>query len=192
MGTLPKHHHAHLTIMSTAIQTAEVGDSFPFPKDYSFPAFFTRQPNLQTHHAQLEKWSALVLAYARHHRLFRLSPTHPVFHNEKLDRRFAEADVRELLEHMRKDGRVEWVGNEVFVYWRKPEDWARKLEKWVEDTAQKGHVLTLYEITEGEATLGTDFHGMDGEVLLKALNHLVKRGRAQIFGQDDSLGVKFF
>ena len=35
-------------------------------------------------------------------------------------------------------------------------------------------------------------HGMDSEVLLKALNILVKRGKAQIFGQDDSPGVKFF
>lgn len=33
---------------------------------------------------------------------------------------------------------------------------------------------------------------MDSEVLLKALNVLAKRGKAQIFGQDDSLGVKFF
>lgn len=33
---------------------------------------------------------------------------------------------------------------------------------------------------------------MDREVLLKALAILVKRGKAQIFGQDDSLGVKFF
>lgn len=33
---------------------------------------------------------------------------------------------------------------------------------------------------------------MDTDVLLKALNVLVKRSKAQIFGQDDSLGVKFF
>lgn len=37
-----------------------------------------------------------------------------------------------------------------------------------------------------------DIHGMDTDVLLKALNILVKRNKAQIFGQDDSLGVKFF
>lgn len=33
---------------------------------------------------------------------------------------------------------------------------------------------------------------MDADVLVKALNVLVKRGKAQIFGQEDSLGVKFF
>lgn len=33
---------------------------------------------------------------------------------------------------------------------------------------------------------------MDLELLQKSLQVLVKRGKAQIFGQDDSLGVKFF
>jgi ESCRT-II complex subunit VPS25 len=37
-----------------------------------------------------------------------------------------------------------------------------------------------------------EIHGMDSQVLMKALNILVKRGKAQIFGQEDSLGVKFF
>lgn len=37
-----------------------------------------------------------------------------------------------------------------------------------------------------------DLHGIDKDILLKALNVLVKRGKAQIFGQEDSLGVKFF
>lgn len=40
--------------------------------------------------------------------------------------------------------------------------------------------------------LDEEFHGLDQELLVKALNVLVKRGKAQIFGQEDSLGVKFF
>lgn len=38
----------------------------------------------------------------------------------------------------------------------------------------------------------TEFHGLDSDLLQKALNVLVRRGKAQIFGQEDSLGVKFF
>jgi ESCRT-II complex subunit VPS25 len=38
----------------------------------------------------------------------------------------------------------------------------------------------------------TEFHGLDTELLQKALGILVKRGKAQIFGQEDSQGVKFF
>jgi ESCRT-II complex subunit VPS25 len=37
-----------------------------------------------------------------------------------------------------------------------------------------------------------DFHGIDPELLQKALAVLVKRGKAQIFGQEDSQGIKFF
>jgi ESCRT-II complex subunit VPS25 len=92
------------------------------------------------------------------------------------------------------------------------------VEGWVESTGQKGSVLTLYELIEGDGTRGTgefltnipfarlkrgevsvailtgelEFHGLDQQLLLKALNVLVKRGKAQVFGQEDSQGVKFF
>jgi hypothetical protein len=38
----------------------------------------------------------------------------------------------------------------------------------------------------------SEFHGMDHELLQKSLQVLVKRGKAQVFGQDDQQGVKFF
>ncbi|KAK3349320.1 ESCRT-II complex subunit [Lasiosphaeria hispida] len=184
---------------------------FPFPREYSFPPFFTRQTNLTTHHAQLTKWSALVLAYCRHHRLFKLALSDDaadLFHNRTLNRRLSLADAREVIEFLRKDGRAEYAtatgtgtataaadgggGDVVWIYWRTPEEWAGLVEGWVEETAQKGSVLTLYELTEGDATRGTEFHGLDSELLQKALSVLVKRGKAQIFGQEDSQGVKFF
>lgn len=37
-----------------------------------------------------------------------------------------------------------------------------------------------------------EFHGMDTEVMLKSLNVLVKRGKAQVFGNEGQEGVKFF
>lgn len=43
-----------------------------------------------------------------------------------------------------------------------------------------------------EMLIGAEFHGMDAELLQKSLQVLVKRGRAQVFGSEDSLGVKFF
>lgn len=153
---------------------------FPFPREYSFPAFFTRQTNLNTLHAQLVKWAALVLAYCRHHRIFKL-PLSPdsssssaattvaatsgpsasadeLFHNRRLNRRLALADVREVIDFMRKDGRAEYVsegGDVVWVYWRTPEEWGALIEAWVDGTGQKGTVLTLYELVEGEGTVST-------------------------------------
>jgi ESCRT-II complex subunit VPS25 len=43
-----------------------------------------------------------------------------------------------------------------------------------------------------ETTYNAEFHGLDLELLQKALQVLVRRGKAQIFGQEDQLGVKFF
>lgn len=184
-----------------ATTSASAPAPFTFPREYFFPAFFTRQTNLTTLHAQLVKWSTLVLAYCRHHRIFKLSlspsssalssssapsqqqqqqqttnagggagpDTQELFHNRRLGRRLAPADIREVVEFMRKDGRAEWVGgggggdggggggagDVVWVYWRTPEEWAALIEGWVDETAQKGTVLTLYELTEGEGTRGT-------------------------------------
>ncbi len=72
---------------------------------------------------------------------------------------------------MRRDGRAEFIrsggdndgsggggsgeGDVVWVYWRTPEEWAALLEAWVDETAQKGTVLTLYELSQGEDTTGT-------------------------------------
>lgn len=165
--------------------TAAAPPPFTFPREYYFPAFFTRQTNLNTLHAQLVKWSTLVLSYCRHHRLFKLSlspggsttttttasstsdptvvDTEELFHNRRLNRRLALADIKEVIDFMRKEGRAEYVGSEgggeggdvVWVYWRTPEEWAALIEGWVDETAQKGTVLTLYELTEGEGTRGT-------------------------------------
>ncbi|KAH6678876.1 ESCRT-II complex subunit [Plectosphaerella plurivora] len=176
---------------------------FTFPREYSFPPFFTRQTNLTTHHAQLTKWSDLILSYCRHHRIFKLSlGAADLFHNKKLNKRLSLADARDVIEFMRKDGRAEYVGaggsqsqtagDLVWIYWRTPEEWASLVEAWVDETGQKGVVLTLYELTEGDNSKDAEFHGLDQDLLLKALAILSKRGKAQIFGQEDSQGVKFF
>lgn len=121
------------------------------------------------------------------------------------------------MDFLRKDGRAEYVlplgqtrkdgtmtttargggeageGGEAFIYWRTPEEWGSLIEAWVEETGQRGSVLTVYELREGEGTRGTEIWGMDGDVLVKALGTVVKRGKAQIFQSgEDSLGVKFF
>ncbi|KAK4241739.1 ESCRT-II complex subunit [Achaetomium macrosporum] len=235
---------------STSTPSIHSTQPFPFPPEYSFPPFFTRQTNLTTHHAQLVKWSSLVLAYCRHHRIFKLSlsgssgttthnqaaaaaagdttttgtgtsgggelDTTELFYNRRINRRLSLADIREVIDFLRRDGRAEYVaggdgssgssaggggaeggvggagGDVVWIYWRTPEEWASLVGGWVDSTGQKGSVLTLYELVEGDGTRGTEFHGLDQQLLLKALNVLVKRGKAQVFGQEGSQGVKFF
>ncbi|KAF8867250.1 putative vacuolar protein-sorting-associated protein [Acephala macrosclerotiorum] len=177
--------------------------TFPFPRDYHFPPFYTLQPTLTTLHAQLQKWSSLILSYCRYHKIFKLSPADAIetdlFYNKRLGKRLSREDAKEVIEFMRKEGRAEPIGGgakgdgSVFwIWWRNPEEWAGLIADWVDETAQKNTVLTLYELTESEATMSQDFHGMDPELLQKALSILVKRGKAQVFGQEDQQGVKFF
>lgn len=124
----------------------------------------------------------------------------PLFHNAKLKRRLSSADATAVIDYMAsKDGdhRAEWIGpsaekTSAWIWWLKPEEWAEAIEAWVDETGQKGTVLTLYELAEGEATQRQVFHGMDIEVLRRSLVSLVKKGRAQIFGGEGQEGVKFF
>ncbi|KAH7040348.1 ESCRT-II complex subunit-domain-containing protein [Microdochium trichocladiopsis] len=205
--------------VNTVEGSSSSSSTFNFPREYNFPPFFTRQTNLATLHSQRETWSSFVLDYCRHHRIFRLSLSNAIggsgselFHNKRLDRRLSLADARDVLEHMRKEGRAEPAssssssssstnasatgggdaGDVWWIYWRTPEEWAAMIESYVDETAQRGTVLTLYELVEGEGTRGRDFYGLHPELLQKALQTLVKRGKAQIFGHEDSQGVKFF
>ncbi|KAJ9668662.1 hypothetical protein H2201_001304 [Coniosporium apollinis] len=197
--------------MTTITSTSE---PFPFPPQHSFPPFYTLQPVLSTRTSQLTSWSTLIQSYCRHHRIFQLSlrdaADGPLFYNRALGRRLNIKDAREVVEWMAsKEGgeRAEWVGggggkgkggdrdkerDRFWVWWRRPEEWAGVVAAWVEATGQKNTVLTLYELTESDATASQEFHGMDPELLQRSLQILVKRGKAQIFGSDDSLGVKFF
>ncbi|KHJ33688.1 putative vacuolar protein-sorting-associated protein [Erysiphe necator] len=188
-------------------------ETFEFPSYYFFPPFFTLQPNTTTKHAQLQKWTMFILSYARHHRLFKLSLSDSLdselFNHKKLGKRLSREDATEVIEFMRKQGRAEWInsgsskGNSssesagansgvFWVWWKNVEEWGEAIADWVDETGQKNMVLTLYELTEGESSLSQEFHGLHSEILQKALAKLVKRGKAQVFGQEDQQGVKFF
>ncbi|XP_029878941.1 vacuolar protein-sorting-associated protein 25 isoform X1 [Aquila chrysaetos chrysaetos] len=64
--------------------------SFAWPWQYSFPPFFTLQPNGETRQKQLSAWCALALAYSRRHRLpamtVREAQDSPLFANRRLQR----------------------------------------------------------------------------------------------------------
>jgi ESCRT-II complex subunit VPS25 len=134
----------------------------------------------------------------------------PLFHNAQLRKRLSLRDANAVLTWMASPeggNRAEFIhtgmsgkkarvgeeeGGKAWIYWRRPEEWAAVLEEWVERTGQKGTVLTLYEIVEGDASRREEFYGMDMDLMQKSLSVCVKRGKAQIFGSEGSEGVKFF
>jgi ESCRT-II complex subunit VPS25 len=40
-----------------------------------------------------------------------------------------------------------------WIWWKRPEEWADLLVEWVEGTGQRGSVLTVYELIQGEGTM---------------------------------------
>ncbi|KAF2857540.1 ESCRT-II complex, vps25 subunit [Piedraia hortae CBS 480.64] len=169
------------------------------PPYTTFPPFYTLQSNLQTRARQLELWTSWILMYCAHHRVYKLSlasPPSELFGNSKIKRGLKPSDCVTVLEHMAKvEGRVEWLDKTkrfCYVHWKLPDEWADVILKWIEDTGQKGSVLTVYELRESDAVRNMEWRDMDEDLLKKVLGVLVKKGKAQIFGQQDGLGVKFF
>ncbi|QIX02235.1 hypothetical protein AMS68_007752 [Peltaster fructicola] len=181
-------------------------DAFEFPIYSRFPPLYSIQPNLATQSEQMERWSSLITSYCAHYRIFVLSLSSlppDLFHQSTIRRTLRESDIRKVLDWMAKSengGRAEWIpanarniqSSTCYVYWRTPTEWADLIYAWVDETGQKGTILTLYELRESDAVNGKDWRDMDEDLLKRVLNVLVKRGKAQIFGQEETSGIKFF
>jgi len=209
-STSPLASSAALSQPPTALASTST-NGFQLPPHYSFPPFFTLQPNLTTLARQLALWSTLIQSYCAHNHVFRLSlstaASSPLFNNAAINRKLDIISIRRVLDYMisaEGDRRAEWVptgkkrdvGNEgkssAWIYWKRPEEWADVIHEWVDSTGQKGSVLTIYELRESDAVQSQDWVGMDEEMFRKCLDALVRRGKAQVFGTDDGAGVKFF
>lgn len=173
--------------------------SFQFPEYAKHPAFYTIQPNLMTQGRQFALWRDLITSYCAHHHLYRLSLSSlpsDLFSKKDINRSLNQNDTKIVLTWMSKaenGGRLEWINaSEAFVYWRNPAEFADMIYAWVDETGQKGAILTFYELRQSDAVRSQEWREMDEDLLRKVLNVLVKKGKAQIFGQEESAGIKFF
>ncbi|KAL8283766.1 hypothetical protein RQP46_005561 [Phenoliferia psychrophenolica] len=191
-----------------AINQLTTASGFSFPPLYSFPPFFTRQPNEQTWSHQAAQWSALILAHARHHRTFRLDLSDEtcqleLFKNKTLDRYLYLPTLRAVVEQMVAAGTAEYdppklsskaVPTGFLIYWRRPEEWATLIYDWIKESGLTNSIMTFYELTEGgDLVHTTEFFQLPEPFLRRALDVLVKGGKAQVFkglGEDGD-GVKF-
>jgi len=146
-----------------AATTTSSGDPLANSRFYSFPPSYTLQPILATRLSQFRSWSKLIQRYCAYHKLWRLSIVEalssPLFKNPQLRAKgLTRAEVKEILNWMADEVggmRAEWTDKSeaaAWIYWRRPEEWADVIAGWVDETGQKGAVLTLYELSQGEAT----------------------------------------
>ncbi|KAJ5544912.1 hypothetical protein N7535_006702 [Penicillium sp. DV-2018c] len=180
------------------------------------PNTTTRHAQLEKWSSLIQAWCR----HHRQYRLSLIEAVEsPLFHNAALRKRLDLREARAVIDWMTKSEeeggggrRAEWISDTggasslgglvnaagqgpktvAWIWWRRPEEWADVVAEWVEGTGQRGSVLTVYELIHGDAAMSQEFHGMDTDVMLRSLNVLVKRGKAQIFGAEGEEGVKFF
>lgn len=152
----------------------------------------------------MEGWSALILAYCRHHKIFvldlptALSNSLSLFHNQAIERRLTSEALRAVFEHLHGQGQCEWLDgkdkNTSLIFWKTPTEWGNLIYSWAVNTGNTDTVCTIFELTEGDDIAGQEFAGIDDRALVKALTTLEQQRKAEIIrdDNDDIQGVKFF
>jgi ESCRT-II complex subunit VPS25 len=185
------------------LSTYKTASGFLLPSIHSAPPFFTQQPNTATQAVFTEQWTRLLLAYARHRRLFTLrledaevpgGEWDEVLRNPRINRRLMPNHLAHLLGIMiSKDLAVYEPAKQsraILLYWRLPEEWAEVLYEWVTNTGQLNTILTFYEISD--PPVPSALSGIPEPLLRNVISVLAKSGRAQLISISDGDGVRFF
>lgn len=174
------------------------------PPIYAFPPLYTRQPNAIIRNKQIDSWEEILLTTARENGLWEIDtegkftsqttqelPPHlqgSIFSNESIGRTVPPLFIKEILSHMLTKGSLVQGGSDTtsayLVLWKNMDSWASLMLEWCETTNKLGQVVTLYELTNGDESIGWDFHGMPQGLAARCLRLLVKRGRATML-QDE-------
>ena len=127
---------------------------FTFPKSHAYPPMWDIQRVLATRETQFKRWSGLILAYCRHHRIWRLRLIEmldsPLFSNKNLKKWLTLPEIREIVDWMITDEgqkRAEWVSDNsdktvCWIYWRRPEEWAEFIASWVRSSTFQAMIVT--------------------------------------------------
>ncbi|KDO57174.1 hypothetical protein CISIN_1g038657mg, partial [Citrus sinensis] len=94
------------------------------------------------------------------------------------------------------EGRAEWLDKghrKCLILWHRIQDWADIILGFVKDNGLEDSVMTVEEIRLGIESRGTELHGMDRTILMRALKLLEHKGKVAIFKgtSADDEGVKF-
>lgn len=170
-----------------------------WPWQYSFPPFFTLQPHSDTRAKQIAAWKSLLLEYFRVTKQaivdIREVHSNPLFNNTAINRKLPSDVILLILEELMKSGNATPLDKSKqrwLVYWHTLEEWGEIIYTWVQENGLVGSVFTLFELTQGEDTTDQEFHGLDAEILTRALKTLETSGKAELISFDDNQGVKFF
>ncbi|GAA95348.1 hypothetical protein E5Q_02005 [Mixia osmundae IAM 14324] len=193
------------------VRKSAIDSSFAFPGIFSFPPFFTLQPHEATRDAQLLQWKDLIIAYARHFRLFELELSLTASRNGELwtnpacatgqQRRVTPELQQAIISYLISQDLASYpvegslvqpvksaiAHDRLLIYTRTPAEWATVIYDFITRNGLNGSIMTAYELVKGgDLAHTTEFYEMPVPLLRLAMTVLVKQGKAQIFkGTDD-------
>lgn len=175
----------------------KLGD-FKLPHFFNYPPYFTLQPVKDTREKQIQLWKELILDYCRTQKLFviELEKEFPLFSNSVIERSLSHEAKEVFLSALVSEGRAEWMDKghrKCLILWHRIQDWADLILRFVKDNGLEDSVMTIEEIRSGIESRGTELHGIDRTVLIRALKLLEHKGKLTIFKgtATDDEGVKF-
>ncbi|KAA8525825.1 hypothetical protein F0562_007680 [Nyssa sinensis] len=120
----------------------------------------------------------------------------PLFTNPVIERTLSHEARGAFLSALVSDGRAEWMEKghrKCLILWHRIQDWADLILRFVKENGLEDSVMTVEEIRSGPESQGTELHGMDRTVLMRALKLLEHKGKLAIFKgtSADDEGVKF-
>lgn len=179
------------------VEMQKLGD-FKLPNFFNYPPYFTLQPVRETREKQIQLWKELILEYCKTQKIFvvSLEEDFSLFSNPVIERSLSHEAREAFLSALVAEGRAEWLDKshrKCLVLWHRIQDWADIIVRFVKDYGLEDSVMTVEELRTGVESQGTELHGMDRTVLLRALKLLENKGKLALFkgSSTDDEGVKF-
>ncbi|CCE63144.1 hypothetical protein TPHA_0E00480 [Tetrapisispora phaffii CBS 4417] len=189
------------------------------PKVYYFPPLYTRQVNSLIRRQQIDTWIDLILQYAKSMNCWMMTSEgnliqtkideltgsdsnaiekKSLFVNETIQRSIPHTFVEEIWTHMVENGKAIRTEHDIesnsvyYIMWKGVDLWSSVILQWFETAVKLNQVVTLYELSQGDETIGWDFHGMPEPLLAKCIKSLCDRQRATIMKDEygKPVGVK--
>jgi ESCRT-II complex subunit VPS25 len=162
-----------------------------YPKIHSFPPFFTLQPNENTRQKQLLLWVEMIKEFCQTTKTYHLTQNHEIFANKQIDRKV----TRELLEHIVDSTQsLEWnkQKTQILCLWFSVEEWAQKIQSYIESKSLQQTVLTGYEI---RCCKDEEFFEMDLMLFHRVVCFLEQKKAVCLLNKQspvDEMGIKFY
>lgn len=156
------------------------------------------QPVRETREKQIQLWKELILDYCKTQKIFvvSLEEDFPLFANPVIERSLSHEAREAFLSALVAEGRAEWLEKshrKCLILWHRIQDWTDIILRFVKDYGLEDSVVTVEELRTGVESQGTELHGMDRTVLMRALKLLENKGNLALFkgSSTDDEGVKF-